>query len=84
MDDVTTAPQRRMFSPLPMLDFNFSDLDDEALLTEAETAMVIRKRRGTLQQWRRQKDPPHPLGFIKVGHAVRYRVRTIRKYLASL
>jgi hypothetical protein len=81
MDDVTTAPQRRMFSPLPMLDFNFSELDDEALLTEAETSMVIRKRRGTLQQWRRQD---HPLKFIKVGHAVRYRVGAIREYLASL
>ena len=82
MDDVTTAPQRRMFSPLPMLDFNFSELDDEALLDEIETSKVIRKRRGTLQQWRRQKD--HPLKFVKVGHAVRYRVRSIRDYLSTL
>jgi hypothetical protein len=82
MDDVTVAPQRRVFSPLPMLDFNFSELDDEALLDEVETSKVIRKRRGTLQQWRRQEN--HPLKFIKVGNAVRYRVRAIRDYLASL
>jgi hypothetical protein len=62
--------------------FSLGDLPDDAMLTDKEVAAVLRKCIITVQSWR--KDPNHRLAWQTLPDGfVRYRVSTLRNYLAD-
>jgi predicted DNA-binding transcriptional regulator AlpA len=57
-----------------------SVVDTDALLTEAQTAQLLRLSTRTLQAWRLRKTGP---SFIRAGRAVRYSRPDISDWVAS-
>jgi len=51
---------------------------DEQLLTQREASDILRIPVRTLEQWRHLSRGP---AFVKVGHAVRYRVADLLAYI---
>jgi hypothetical protein len=61
--------------------FSLAELPDDALLTEMETAAVLRHSTNTMAAWRRQSN--HPLAWEALpGGFVRYRAGNVRRYVA--
>ena len=65
----------------PPATFDIDALPDSSNLTALETAAVIRRTPGALEQWRR--DPNHPLKWRYVDGRPLYRVDAVRDYLAG-
>jgi hypothetical protein len=71
---------RRGLQPPPL--FDFDELGNGTLLSEFETAAVLRISSNTLAAWRGQ--PAHALRWITLPNGfIRYRVADIRAYLAG-
>ena len=69
----------RGLQPPPL--FDFDALADGTLLSELETAAVLRISSNTLATWRTQ--PAHALRWLTLPNGfIRYRVAAIRAYLA--
>jgi len=66
--------------PAPVM-FDIDALPGSVNLTALETAAVIRRTPGALEQWRR--DPDHPLKWTYVDSRPLYRVDAVRQYLAT-
>jgi hypothetical protein len=64
----------------PPATFDIDTLPCSTNLTALETAAVIRRTPGALEQWRR--DPNHPLKWRYVDGRPLYRVDAVRDYLA--
>lgn len=79
---ISRAPKRhrknRGMPPPATLDVD--TLPGSSNLTALETAAVIRRTPGALEQWRR--DPNHPLKWRYVDGRPLYRVDAVRDYLA--
>jgi hypothetical protein len=66
----------------PPPDFSLAALADDTLLTEYETAAVLRVSTNTLGCWRRE--PDHPLKWeVIAGRLVRYQAGNLRAYLSA-
>lgn len=65
----------------PPAAFDIDTLPSSSNLTALETAAVIRRTPGALEQWRR--DPNHPLKWRYVDGRPLYRVDAVRDYLAG-
>jgi hypothetical protein len=65
----------------PPATFDIDTLPGSSNLTALETAAVIRRTPGALEQWRR--DPNHPLKWRYVDGRPLYRVDAVRDYLAG-
>ncbi|MBW5437237.1 hypothetical protein FXB41_21520 [Bradyrhizobium canariense] len=65
----------------PPATFDIDTLPGSSNLTALETAAVIRRTPGALEQWRR--DPNHPLKWRYVDGRPLYRVDAVRDYLAK-
>ncbi|WP_334380328.1 hypothetical protein [Bradyrhizobium sp. AZCC 1577] len=65
----------------PPAAFDIDTLPGSSNLTALETAAVIRRTPGALEQWRR--DPNHPLQWRYVDGRPLYRVDAVRDYLAG-
>jgi hypothetical protein len=65
----------------PPATFDIDKLPAGSYLTALETAAVIRRTPGALEQWRR--DPNHPLKWRYVDGRPLYRVDAVRDYLAG-
>jgi len=65
----------------PPATFDIETLPGSSNLTALETAAVIRRTPGALEQWRR--DPKHPLKWRYVDGRPLYRVDAVRDYLAG-
>jgi hypothetical protein len=65
----------------PPATFDIDALPGSSNLTALETAAIIRRTPGALEQWRR--DPNHPLKWRYVDGRPLYRVDTVREYLAG-
>jgi hypothetical protein len=65
----------------PPATFDIDTLPSSSNLTALETAAVIRRTPGALEQWRR--DPSHPLKWRYVDGRPLYRVDAVRDYLAG-
>jgi hypothetical protein len=65
----------------PPATFDIDTLPGSSNLTARETAAVIRRTPGALEQWRR--DPNHPLKWRYVDGRPLYRVDAVRDYLAG-
>jgi hypothetical protein len=65
----------------PPATFDIDTLPSSSNLTALETAAVIRRTPGALEQWRR--DPNHPLKWRYVDGRPLYRVDAVRDYLAG-
>ncbi|MVT68757.1 hypothetical protein GPL21_27085 [Bradyrhizobium pachyrhizi] len=78
----TRAAKRRRKSRgmPPPATFDIDTLPGSSNLTVLETAAVIRRTPGALEQWRR--DPNHPLKWRYVDGRPLYRVDAVRDYLA--
>jgi hypothetical protein len=63
----------------PPATFDIDTLPGSAHLTPLETAAVLRRTPGTLEQWRRT--PGHPLKWKYVDGRPLYRVDSVRQYL---
>ncbi len=64
----------------PPASFDIETLPDSAKLSARETAAVLRRTPGALEQWRR--DPDHPLKWERVDGRPLYTVGWVRRYLA--
>ena len=64
----------------PPATFDIDTLPGSSNLTALETAAVIRRTPGALEQWRR--NPNHPLKWRHVDGRPLYRVDAVRDYLA--
>jgi hypothetical protein len=65
----------------PPASFDIDTLPGSSNLTVLETAAVVRRTPGALEQWRR--DPNHPLKWRYVDGRPLYRVDAVRDYLAN-
>ena len=65
----------------PPATFDIDTLPGSSNLTALESAAVIRRTPGALEQWRR--DPNHPLKWRYVDGRPLYRVDAVRGYLAG-
>lgn len=65
----------------PPATFDIDKLPSGSYLTALETAAVIRRTPGALEQWRR--DPNHPLKWRHVDGRPLYRVEAVRDYLGG-
>lgn len=72
-------PQRRFRGIPPPLTFDIDALPDSTLLTETETAAILRRTKACLELWR--TDPDHPLKWERTGGRVRYKLSSIRAFL---
>jgi hypothetical protein len=77
----TTKRHRKNRGMPPPAAFDIDTLPGGSNLTALETAAVIRRTPGALEQWRR--DPNHPLKWRYVDGRPLYRVDAVRKYLAG-
>ena len=75
-----TKRQRKNRGMPPPATFDIDTLPGSSNLTALETAAVIRRTPGALEQWRR--DPNHPLKWRYVDCRPLYRVDAVRDYLA--
>ncbi|MHC2435903.1 hypothetical protein [Bradyrhizobium sp. USDA 4451] len=73
-------PRKNRGMPPPAT-FDVDALPGSTNLTALETAAVIRRTPGALEQWRR--DPNHPLKWRYVDGRPLYRVDAVRNYLAG-
>jgi hypothetical protein len=78
---LVTKRRRKNRGIPPPAAFDIDTLPDSSNLTALETAAVIRRTPGALEQWRR--DPKHPLKWRYVDGRPLYRVDAVRDYLAS-
>lgn len=76
-----TKRNRRNRGMPPPATFDIDTLPGGSNLTALETAAVIRRTPGALEQWRR--DPNHPLKWRHVDGRPLYRVDAVREYLAG-
>jgi hypothetical protein len=76
-----TKPRRKSRGMPPPATFDIDTLPGSSNLTALETAAVIRRTPGALEQWRR--DPNHPLKWRYVDGRPLYRVDAVRDYLAG-
>lgn len=76
----TKRPRKNRGMPPPAT-FDIDTLPGSSNLTALETAAVIRRTPGALEQWRR--DPNHPLKWRYVDGRPLYRVDAVRDYLAQ-
>ncbi|MBM7485195.1 hypothetical protein ACVWWI_001480 [Bradyrhizobium sp. USDA 3686] len=76
-----TKRRRRNRGVPPPATFDIDALPASSNLTALETAAVIRRTPGALEQWRR--DPNHPLKWRYVDGRPLYRVDAVRDYLAG-
>ena len=53
----------------------------QTLLTEDETAAILKLKPETLATWRSTKR--YPLSYIKVGRAIRYRAADVDRFLSK-
>ena len=65
----------------PPATFDIDTLPSSSNLTALETAAVLRRTPGALEQWRR--DPSHPLKWRYVDGRPLYRVDAVRAYLSG-
>lgn len=65
----------------PPASFDIDTLPGSSNLTALETAAIIRRTPGSLEQWRR--DPNHPLKWRYVDGRPLYRVDAVRAYLVG-
>lgn len=72
---------RKNRSMPPPAKFDIDTLPGASNLTALETAAVIRRTPGALEQWRR--DPNHPLKWRYVDGRPLYRVDAVRDYLSG-
>ncbi|WP_076866138.1 hypothetical protein [Bradyrhizobium mercantei] len=77
---LTTKRRRKNRGMPPPATFDIDTLPGGSNLTALETAAVIRRTPGALEQWRR--DPNHPLKWRYVDGRPLYRVDAVRDYLA--
>lgn len=63
----------------PPANFDLDVLPDSANLTALETAAIVRRTPGALQNWRR--NPDHALKWENVDGRPLYRVGAVRTYL---
>ncbi|VIO78989.1 hypothetical protein CI1B_76240 [Bradyrhizobium ivorense] len=75
----TKRPRKSRGMPPPAT-FDIDSLPGSSNLTALETAAVVRRTPGALEQWRR--DPNHPLKWRYVDGRPLYRVDAVREYLA--
>ena len=80
MPPVTKRRRKNRGVPPPAA-FDVDTLPGSANLTALETAAVVRRTPGALEQWRR--DPSHPLRWRYVDGRPLYRVDAVRDYLAK-
>jgi hypothetical protein len=80
MQGATKRPRKNRGVPPPAT-FDIDTLPSSSNLTPLETAAVIRRTPGALEQWRR--DPNHPLKWRYVDGRPLYRVDAVREYLAG-
>jgi hypothetical protein len=72
------SPNRfRGIPPPPTFDVNA--LSNGTLLTETETAGIVRRSKACLSNWRKYSD--HPLRWRKVAGRVLYELSSIREFL---
>jgi hypothetical protein len=76
-----TKRRRKNRGMPPPATFDIDTLPGSSNLTALETAAVIRRTPGALEQWRR--DPKHPLKWRYVDGRPLYRVDSVRDYLAG-
>jgi hypothetical protein len=76
-----TKSRRKNRGVPPPATFDVDTLPGSSNLTARETAAVIRRTPGALEQWRR--DPNHPLKWRYVDGRPLYRVDAVRDYLAG-
>lgn len=76
-----TKRRRKNRGVPPPAAFDIDTLPDSSNLTALETAAVIRRTPGALEQWRR--DPNHLLKWRYVDGRPLYRVDAVRDYLAK-
>jgi len=81
--DSPTRDARHGFRGVPPLPtFDFAKIADGQLLTDFETAQVLRVSTATLEAWRQRQG--HGLRWVAIaGGFVRYRAGDIRAFLAS-
>jgi hypothetical protein len=75
-----TKPRTRFRGVPPPPLFDLSKLADTQLLTQIETAAVIRRAQSTLESWRFYR-PDHPLRWRRVGGRIMYQVGVVREFL---
>jgi hypothetical protein len=78
---LATKRRRKNRGIPPPAAFDIDTLPDSSNLTALETAAVIRRTPGALEQWRR--DANHPLKWRYVDGRPLYRVDAVRDYLAG-
>ena len=76
-----TKRRRKNRGVPPPATFDIDTLPGSSNLTALETAAVIRRTPGALEQWRR--DPTHQLKWRSVDGRPLYRVDAVRNYLAE-
>jgi hypothetical protein len=76
-----TKRRRKNRGVPPPATFDIDTLPGSSNLTALETAAVIRRTPGALEQWRRH--PSHPLKWRYVDGRPLYRVDAVRDYLAG-
>jgi hypothetical protein len=77
---LATKRRRKNRGVPPPAAFDIDTLPGGSNLTALETAAVIRRTPGALEQWRR--DPNHPLKWRYVDGRPLYRADAVREYLA--
>jgi hypothetical protein len=80
LSPATKRPRKNRGVP-PPASFDIDTLPGSSNLTVLETAAVVRRTPGALEQWRR--DPNHPLKWRYVDGRPLYRVDAVRDYLAK-
>lgn len=79
MSPAAKRPRKNRGVP-PPASFDIDSLPGSSNLTALETAAVIRRTPGALEQWRR--NPDHPLKWRCIDGRPLYRVDAVREYLA--
>lgn len=74
-------PRRKNRGVPPPAMFDIDKLPGSSNLTALETAALLRRTPGALQQWRRE--PDHPLKWMYVDGRPLYRIDAVRQYLAT-
>ncbi|MGV7218858.1 hypothetical protein [Bradyrhizobium sp. UFLA05-112] len=80
MSSATNRRRKNRGMPPPAT-FDIDTLPGSSNLTALETAAIVRRTPGALEQWRR--DPNHPLKWRYVDGRPLYRVDAVRDYLAG-
>jgi hypothetical protein len=75
-------PRPKRFRGVPDFPtFDIEKLPPSAWLTSREVAAALRRSLACMENWRLQKDPPHPLPWSMIGGRPRYQVRDVRAFM---